>query len=186
MTDATFNRRGFLTLSGSAIAGTLLYAAGPIALIAPSRSWAMELQQLDAHTGATLLRFTRHLYPHDTLEDVVYALVVKDLDQKALGDAASRATLVEGVAGLDAEADGSWLDAPATRQAELVLARESTPFFQLVRSTAVVALYNNELAFAHFGYEGPAFEKGGYIGRGFDDIDWLPDPPAEASPAVAG
>jgi hypothetical protein len=26
------------------------------------------------------------------------------------------------------------------------------------------------------GYEGPAYEKGGYLHRGFDDLDWLPTP----------
>jgi hypothetical protein len=25
-----------------------------------------------------------------------------------------------------------------------------------------------------FGYEGSSVEKGGYLGRGFDDIAWLP------------
>ena len=35
-----------------------------------------------------------------------------------------------------------------------------------------------------FGYEGEAFEYGGYIERGFDDLGWLPDPPEDASPPV--
>jgi hypothetical protein len=25
------------------------------------------------------------------------------------------------------------------------------------------------------GYEGPSFDKGGYLERGFNDLDWLPD-----------
>ena len=92
--------------------------------------------------------------------------------------------MLDGVGELDQAAGGKWLDVPTARQLELVTERESSAFFQLVRSTAVVALYNNELAFAHFGYEGPAFAKGGYIGRGFNDIDWLPEPPAAASPSI--
>ena len=39
------------------------------------------------------------------------------------------------------------------------------------------------MAFASFGYEGAAYDKGGYITRGFQDIKWLPDPPKAASPA---
>ena len=58
------------------------------------------------------------------------------------------------------------------------------PFFEKIRSTAVVSLYNNELAFAHFGYEGEAFSKGGYLERGFNALTWLPAPSAEASPAA--
>lgn len=57
-----------------------------------------------------------------------------------------------------------------------------TDFFQKIRSTAVVSLYNNDMAWAHFGYEGSSVEKGGYFDRGFQDLDWLPETPAEASP----
>jgi hypothetical protein len=38
------------------------------------------------------------------------------------------------------------------------------------------------MAWAHFGYEGSSFEKGGYINRGFQDLNWLPEPPHSASP----
>jgi hypothetical protein len=41
------------------------------------------------------------------------------------------------------------------------------------------------MAYAHFGYQGEAFSKGGYIFRGFNDLTWLPNPPPEASPPVA-
>ena len=94
----------------------------------------------------------------------------------------------EGVAELDAAAaqtgSANWLALAPTAQFAALENRSSGSFFQTVRSTAVVALYNNEMAFAHFGYEGPAFEKGGYLTRGFDDLDWLPDPSPAASPAV--
>jgi hypothetical protein len=52
-----------------------------------------------------------------------------------------------------------------------------------VRGQCISSLYNNDMAFAHFGYPGPSWEKGGYINRGFNDLKWLPDPPAAASPA---
>ena len=39
--------------------------------------------------------------------------------------------------------------------------------------------YATPLAYAHFGYEGEAFSKGGYLVRGFDELDWLPDVPLE-------
>ena len=53
---------------------------------------------------------------------------------------------------------------------------EDTDFFELVRSTAVVEVYTDERTWQLVGYEGPSFDKGGYIDRGFDDLDWLPDP----------
>ncbi len=182
-TDLT--RRGFVA---AGLGGTLAFAAGSVALLAPSRTWALPLEHLDGHTGKTLLRATRHIYPHDDLEDAVYALVVKALDQEAGRDPAVGALLREGVSELDEAAIQTgavdWLTLSTTAQFASLEARSNHAFFQTIRSTAVVALYNNDMAFAHFGYEGPAFERGGYLTRGFDDLDWLPDPPASASPPV--
>jgi hypothetical protein len=38
-----------------------------------------------------------------------------------------------------------------------------------------VALYRNKQVWPKLGYEGPSFPFGGYLERGFDDIDWLPN-----------
>lgn len=179
MPDTDISRRTFLKGSGSVLAGTLAFAGGPIAMLAPSTSWAMELQALSDHQGATLLRFSRHLYPHDTLEDAVYAFVVKDLDAAAAADTATAKLLSDGIKALDKSAGGNWLALSESKQLELVKAIEGTPFFAKVRSTAVVSLYNNELAFAHFGYPG-AKGSAGYLHRGFNDLHWLPEPPQAA------
>ena len=184
MTINGINRRQFLKTSGGLIVGTLVFASGPLALLAPSRTWALELKALDTDTGQALLRFTRHLFPHDTLEDAVYALVVKDLDAEAAADAQTKALLAEGVAALDKAAGGNWLELPADQQFEIVKSLEASPFFQKIRGKAVVSLYSNPLAYAHFGYEGSSFDKGGYLARGFNDLTWLPDPPIEASPTM--
>ena len=53
-------------------------------------------------------------------------------------------------------------------------------FFELVRSTAVVEIYSDPQTWKLLGYEGPSFAQGGYIDRGFNDLDWLPDPEQEA------
>jgi hypothetical protein len=50
---------------------------------------------------------------------------------------------------------------------------EKSPFFQKVRSGLVTGLYNQKEIWPLFGYEGEAYSKGGYIQRGFDDIEWL-------------
>jgi hypothetical protein len=52
-----------------------------------------------------------------------------------------------------------------------------------VRGKCVTSLYDNDMAYAALGYPGSAWEKGGYITRGFQDLKWLPAPSAEASPA---
>ena len=35
------------------------------------------------------------------------------------------------------------------------------------------------------GYEGTSFDKGGYVNRGFNDLDWLPEPRIEEHPDLA-
>jgi len=68
---------------------------------------------------------------------------------------------------------------------KVLKAREDSAFFQKVRGTTVTTLYNNPLVWRHFGYEGPSFEFGGYLERGFDDVSWLPDPSENASPKAS-
>ncbi len=187
MQSAELTKREFV-LGGASLVGALAFASGPVALLAPGRAWALPLTNLSEQEGATLMRMTRHIYPHDTLEDAVYALVVKALDDEAGSDAAVAALLREGVSALDANARAAgaadFLSRSAADQLATLTEGADGAFFQKVRSTAVVALYNNELAFAHFGYEGPAFEKGGYLTRGFNDLHWLPEPSEAASPSL--
>ncbi|MDJ1161417.1 twin-arginine translocation signal domain-containing protein [Burkholderia gladioli pv. gladioli] len=177
-------RRELLKGSGVLI-GTLALSSS-LAALAPSRVWALELQGLDTHQGAVLLALTRQIYPHPTLDDAVYALVVKDLDAKARKDAATRRQLAEGVRQLDAKAaDGDWTKQDGAAQAKDTAALAGTPFFETVRSTAVVSLYSNGLAYRHFGY-GAAEGDGGYLFKGFDDLSWLPDPaPQDSGPVPA-
>ncbi len=57
----------------------------------------------------------------------------------------------------------------------LVQAITDTPFFQKLRSDLVVSFYNQKDLWPRFGYEGPSWEHGGYLERGFNDLDWLPE-----------
>jgi hypothetical protein len=50
---------------------------------------------------------------------------------------------------------------------------EKTVFFQTIRAGLVTGLYNQKEVWPLFGYEGESYSQGGYLHRGFDDIDWL-------------
>ena len=50
---------------------------------------------------------------------------------------------------------------------------ENGAFFQGVRSDLIASLYNQKELWPLFGYEGESASKGGYINRGFSDIQWL-------------
>ncbi len=174
-------RREFLKgsglLFGSLATGTLL------ASLAPSTAWALELKKLSTEQGQTLMAMGRVLFPHKKLPDAVYALLSKDLDAKAAGDAAAAKTLVDGIAWLNQSAGGNFAKASAAKREEIVRGMEGTAFFATVRGQCVTSLYDNDMAYAVFGYPGSSWEKGGYITRGFQDLKWLPAPSKEASPA---
>jgi hypothetical protein len=126
--------------------------------------------QLSEHAVDTTMRVARVMFPHDMLPDEAYAKVVKALGAEA-------ETVEQGVAALDASSPFVELDADA--QLAALQAAEGSPYVELVKATAVVELYDNPLVWKAFGYEGPSAHLGGYIDRGFDDLDWLPDPPIE-------
>ena len=167
-------RREFL--KGSGILMGTIATGSVLASLAPSPVWAVELKTLDKAEGQTLMAMGRTLYPHKKLPDAVYALLAKDLDGKA--DPALRA----GIKALDEAAGGSFAKASAAKRLQVVKAIEGTPFFNTVRGQCVTSLYDNDMAYAVFGYPGSAWEKGGYITRGFQDLKWLSAPSKEASP----
>jgi hypothetical protein len=174
-------RREFL--KGAGILTGTLAASSILSALAPSRAWALELKTLTSAQGEALLQMGKVLYPHKGLPDAVYALLVKDLDGVAGKDPTTAQMLGEGVAALDQAAGGSFAAASDAKKFEAVKSLQATPFFNTVRGQCITSLYNNDMAFAHFGYPGPSWDKGGYINRGFNDLKWLPDPPASASPA---
>ena len=173
-------RREFL--QGSGILIGMLATGSVIASLAPSPVWAVELKQLSKTEGETLMAMGRTLYPHKKLPDAVYALLAKDLDAKAAASADNAAMLRAGIAGLDSAAGGSFVKAAPAKRLAVVKGIEGTPFFNTVRGQCVTSLYDNDMAYAVFGYPGSSWEKGGYITRGFQDLKWLPAPPVAASP----
>jgi hypothetical protein len=173
-------RRDFLKGSGLLL-GTLA-SGSMLATLAPSTAWALELKKLSTAEGKTLMAMGRVLFPHKKLPDAVYALLSKDMDAKAAADAGSAKMIQDGIAYLNQSTGGNFAKASTKQQYELVLSMEGTAFFAAVRGQCVTSLYDNDMAYAVFGYPGSAWEKGGYITRGFQDLKWLPAPSKEASP----
>ena len=173
-------RREFL--KGSGILMGTLAAGSVLAGLAPSTVWAVELKTLSKAEGETLMAMGRVLYPHKKLPNAVYAILAKDLDGSASGDAGAASMLREGISNLNALAGGNFAKAKADKQLSIVKGMEGSTFFGAVRGQCVTSLYNNDMAFAAFGFPGSSWEKGGYITRGFQDLKWLPAPSKEASP----
>jgi hypothetical protein len=168
----TLSRRAFLKNAGGVAIATV--AGSSLILTLPGHSWAYELKKLSGAQADALLHMTRRLFPSTKLGEAVYAGAVQALDESAAGDAAAAQQLAAGLADLDARAGGSFAQASPASQTAFLRQIESTPFFKTVRGTAVFVIYNNPDAWAKMGYEGESYSKGGYLSRGFNDIDWLP------------
>ena len=99
--DARLDRRGFLGLGG--VLSGVLVAGGSLALVAPSRTWAVEIRSMTSAEAAMLLAMARTIAPHDGLEDAAYAVVVKAVDGMMAGDPGTATLVREGLASLGAD-----------------------------------------------------------------------------------
>ncbi|MBC7372986.1 MAG: hypothetical protein H7323_03235, partial [Frankiales bacterium] len=97
----------------------------------------------------------------------------------AAASAFQTAQLGQGLVSLDALRDRPFAELAAAEQLAVLEQVQHTPFFQLVRSTTVVFMYSDRDVWQVLGYEGESSDQGGYVDRGFDDLDWLPDPRIE-------
>ena len=184
------DRRRFLKGGATAIGAYAVMVSGATWLVGPNKAWAVTYDVFDPDMARTLLAMTRALYPHDFLGDVYYAKVVKDLDVQAAGgfdDKSFLDMMREGTTALNEAADGDFSARTPEKREEILrgIADTHGDFFQAVRGKEVVSLYNQAEVWKEFGYEGPSYPIGGYLYNGFDDIDWLPDAPAEASTPVS-
>jgi hypothetical protein len=90
-----------------------------------------------------------------------------------------RTQLEQGLRDLDAVGGAPFADLSAERALEVLRGISTTEFFEGVRSRVITTLYSDPEVWTLLGYEGSSFEHGGYVDRGFDDLDWLPSPRIE-------
>lgn len=162
-------RRDFLkqTAIASMILGTGVTMTTPAA--------AGTLKALNADEAQALLKMARTLFPHDFLGDSYYMNIVNSIDAKAAADAGTKASVQDGVRALDSYGS-KFANLDETSRTSIAQSVEKTKagFFGLVYSETVGGLYGNQEIWKVLGFEGSSTEKGGYINRGFNDINWLP------------
>ena len=139
--------------------------------------WVSVLKVLDPGAAEALCAAVRTLYPHDVLSDGVYRRVVVALDQSAVKVPSTARLLVECVATLEAAFPVPFRDRSEGYRIAALKALEGTPAFRILQRSAVRFLYDDIEVWQAFGYEGAAHHLGGYLERGFDDLDWLPPVP---------
>jgi hypothetical protein len=171
-----YSRRIFLQGAATAVPVVAVAASAGIGI---DDAWAADATTLTPATLKTLVKVARDIYPHDFLVDSYYVTAIKPWDGKAAKVPAIKALLEDGVQRLNQDAMARhklpYVQVPwEADRIVLLQGIEQTDFFQKVRSDLVVSLYNQEELWPKFGYEGSSAEHGGYIDRGFNDIDWLP------------
>lgn len=173
---AVISRRNLLAGTGAALV-TGLHAPGALARSARA-ALTRDFTHLGPDVGATLTQIARDIFPHDRLADKYYVAAIRPYEDGAAKDPALKSLIRNGIENLDQTAQArfkmAYADVPAEMdRVALLMEISESPFFQKVRGDLVTSLYDNKDVWPFFGYEGSSWEKGGYLNRGFDDIDWL-------------
>ncbi|MNF53265.1 hypothetical protein D3C85_428110 [compost metagenome] len=165
--DTGLSRRRFMSLSGQS-----LLALGATAVAAQLIPVTLLADEALPALPQGLLRMGRDIYPHDRLNDLHYAKPLAELVTK------QPELIADGLRELQASAErrhGQPFEGLNTEIDRVALLREieTGPFFRAVRNALMFGLYDNPALFPLFGYEGSSVEKGGYLARGYNDLDWL-------------
>ncbi len=168
------SRREVLAAGGATLIAASILPGG----IVSGEAWAATPKALKPETFATLVQMSRDIYPHDRFADALYAKAVEGLDKGAAGDAKTLKLLEDGVTALNASAKSAHKADYAQvgweiDRAALLRKIATDGFFQKVRGNLVTGLYNQPAVWKLLGYEGESASKGGYINRGFNDLNWI-------------
>lgn len=110
------------------------------------------------------------LFPYQSLSPELYVKVANSI--LALNDP----RVTEGLKQLhDLSDQQSWLKISDDQRINILTTLQQSEFFGLMRANTIAVIYSEPAFFELVGYGGSAIEFGGYINRGFDDIDWLPE-----------
>lgn len=170
------SRRGFL--AGGAAAIVTVAVSGATMLVDPRGTFAIELDTLTPAQARVLLQFVRDLFPHAQIAETYYVKSIVPLNDEAAKNLSTRKLLVNGIARLDRlskAAPGKTYADVADENVRVAAIKqiEQGPFFAKVYGTTVVSFYNQRALWPIFGYQGPSSAQGGYLHRGFNDLDWL-------------
>ncbi|KKD59853.1 Twin-arginine translocation pathway signal [Grimontia sp. AD028] len=174
--NKALSRRNFLTKGSIAIAGASTLVLGIGGAVVPAPAWASSA--IGMHTSSTLLTMSRDIYPHDDLEDKYYTRLLTPIGEQAKKDESLKSLLINGVEELDRlsfeKFNKKYIDLKKEEDRVSILRDyENSAFFQKIKGTMMMGLYNSPDLWPWFGYGGSSWEQGGYINRGYQDIDWI-------------
>ena len=128
------------------------------------------------------MKMVRTLYPHDRFPDGPYIRTTEDVINKG-NSSTDKSMMLQG--GIDKLKSDKFNEMDFNKATNYLKKMGRTEFFEHVRGTTTVTIYNDKEVWELLGYEGYSSDKGGYINRGFNDLDWLPEPRIEEHPDLA-
>ena len=167
MTRKKTTRRRFIVATVS--------AGLSLSLIRISSAWAQATPGQSPQLASTLGRMARLLYPHATVPDSIYAGVVDSIMTMAAEDPQMSATLDLAASQLDQARGTDFFQLDEASQLAVMTKLQQQPFFEAIRFQVLARFYSNPEVWKVINYPGPSVQLGGYVDRGFNDIDWLPE-----------
>ena len=128
---------------------------------------------LNEHQSTSLQQICYRLFPYPEVGDEPYRLAVSAMSVMAKDDQGVRSLIKQGIDSMDSKQDKAWIELGEAQQIAILEQVEQGDFFQWLYGVALNQIYTNKEIWDHIGYEGSSMEFGGYLNRGFDDIDWL-------------
>ena len=128
-----------------------------------------------------LFKVVRTAFPHSTFPDEPYQRATDAVLDTADGDPRFLAQLIQGLIDLDGQRDRPFAELDDETATAVLRGADGAPFLGGIVDSVVVTLYSDPEVWKLIGYEGPSFDQGGYLHRGFDDLHWLPEPQIEYS-----
>jgi hypothetical protein len=153
-------------------------------MVFPAKYPQLNATELTDEARSVLIRVIRVAFPHPNFPDGPYERTADTILAEAANSTWFRVAITQGLLTLSHLAGGDFRDLNDEDATKVLRRIEATEFFGFVRRTTVLNLYDNEDVWEALGYQGPSFDQGGYINRGFDDLDWLPAARIEVDPSL--
>lgn len=147
----------------------------------PAKYSALNALRLTDEARRTLTRIIRVAFPHPGVPDGPYERMADRIITESEESTWFRVALTQGLLTLDSLSEKHFLELPDDQALEVLKRLGDLEFFGFIRRTTVLNFYDDPEVWDVLGYEGESFSKGGYLHRGFNDLDWLPEPRIEES-----
>lgn len=162
-----------------------LQGLGRMGLMAGASPWLMSIKTVSAEPGdsllnaealATIAELSYRLLPLKDASSPVYQAVARSVQEQINQRPGAGDLVNKGMASLNNFAGKPWIRLPAKQRVEAMEALADSPLIGMIRWTTSELVLRDKEVWDQLGYQGSAIEHGGYLHRGFDDIDWLPAP----------